>query len=126
MSPALFTPEKECYSVLFLQFFRKGFSRAERTPAWWVERALPMAAVATRISTFGHGLPLFYFRLWRNTSVWVHLTVETGKTGDSAVERLFSGKKLGVGLAGVDQPQRWWSAQGSAADTWAQNARLRS
>src|ERR1700680_463837 len=44
-----------------------------------------------------------------------------GKTGDSAVERLFSGKTW-VGLAGVDR----WSAQGSAADTWAQNARLRS
>ena len=27
----------------------------QATPAWWVERVLPMAAVATRISTFGHG-----------------------------------------------------------------------
>ena len=26
----------------------------------------------------------------------------------------------------MDQPHRWWSAQGSAADTWSQNARLRS
>jgi hypothetical protein len=48
-------------------------------------------------------------------------TVESGKTGDLAVERLFTGKTW-VGLAGVDR----WSAQGSAADTWAQNARLRS
>jgi hypothetical protein len=36
------------------------------------------------------------------------------------------GPALLVGLAGVKQPQRWSSAQGSAADTWAQNARLRS
>jgi hypothetical protein len=24
MSPVLFTPEKQCYTVLFLQFFLKG------------------------------------------------------------------------------------------------------
>ena len=27
MSPVPFTPEKECYSVLILQFFRKGVSQ---------------------------------------------------------------------------------------------------
>jgi hypothetical protein len=31
-----------------------------------------------------------YFRVWRNTNVWVHLYVETGKNRGSAVERLFS------------------------------------
>jgi hypothetical protein len=30
MSPAHFTPEKNVTPVLFLQFFRKGFSRGER------------------------------------------------------------------------------------------------
>ena len=28
MSPALFTPEKQCYSVLILQFFRKADIKA--------------------------------------------------------------------------------------------------
>ena len=51
-------------------------------------------------------------------------TVETGKTGDSAVERLFQAK-LGLDLQAWINRTRW-SAQGSAADTWAQNARLRS
>jgi hypothetical protein len=30
MSPALLTPEKECYTVLILQIFREGFSRGEK------------------------------------------------------------------------------------------------
>ena len=92
----------------------------QATPAWWVERVLPMAAVATRISTFGHGLPLLP-TLADHQCVGSSVPWRPGKTGDSAVERLFTGKTW-VGLAGVDR----WSAQGSAADTWAQNARLRS
>jgi hypothetical protein len=92
----------------------------QATPAWWVERVLPMATVATRISTLGHGLPLLP-TLAEHQCVGSSVPWRPGKTGDSAVERLFRGKTL-VGLAGVDR----WSAQGSAADTWAQNARLRS
>jgi hypothetical protein len=30
MSPAPFTPEKQCYSVLFLQFFREALIQTER------------------------------------------------------------------------------------------------
>ena len=70
--------------------------------------------------TFGHGLPLLP-TLADHQCVGSSVPWRSGKTCDSAVERLFTGKTW-VGLAGVDR----WSAQGSAADTWAQNARLRS
>src|SRR6266481_134011 len=69
----------------------------QATPAWWVERVLPMAAVATRISTFGHGLPLLP-TLAEHQCVGSSVPWRPGKTGDSAVERLFSGKKLGLDL----------------------------
>jgi hypothetical protein len=56
-----------------------------------------------------------YFRVWRKPMCGFICTVETGKNRDSAAEHLFSGKTL-VGLPGVKQPQRWSSAQGSAAE----------
>src|SRR5580700_5487106 len=74
----------------------------QATLAWWVERVLSMAAVATRISTLGHSLPLLP-ALAEHHCVGSSVPWRAGKTGDSAVERLFSGKTW-VGLAGVDQP----------------------
>src|SRR5260370_1137602 len=73
---------------------------------WWVERVLPMAAVATRISTFGHGLPLLP-TLADHQCVGSSVPWRPGKTGDSAVEGLFTGKTW-VGLRGV----RRWVLQG--------------
>jgi hypothetical protein len=40
MSPALFTPEKECYSVLFLQFFRMALPRPTAKTTRGGERGL--------------------------------------------------------------------------------------
>ena len=58
---------------------------------------LLMAAVVTRISTLGHGLPLLP-TLAEHQCVVSSVPWRPGKTGDSAVERLFTGKTL-VGLA---------------------------
>ena len=81
---------------------------------------LLVAAVVTRISTLGHGLPLLP-TLAEHQCVVSSVPWRPGKTGDSAVERLFTGKTL-VGLAA------WIGGllKGQPADTWAQNARLRS
>ena len=67
-----------------------------------------------------------YFRLWRNTTVWVHLYRGEREKPVIRLSSACSQAKLGLDLQAWINRTRWWSAQGSAADTWAQNARLRS
>src|SRR5207237_10116399 len=55
----------------------------QATPAWWAEPVLPMAAVATRISTFGHGLPLLP-TLAEHQCVGSSVAWRPGKTWDYA------------------------------------------
>ena len=72
------------------------------------------------------GTAYHYFRLWRNTTVWVHLYRGEREKPVIRLSSACSQAKLGLDMQAWINRTRWWSAQGSAADTWAQNARLRS
>jgi hypothetical protein len=73
-----------------------------------VERVLPMAAVATRISTWG--TVYHYFRLWRNTTVWVHLYRGEREKPVIRLSSACSQAKLGLDLQAWINRTRWWSA----------------
>jgi len=115
MGPVVFTPEKECYSVLTLQFFL-GADIQERSVSdtFGTKNAGQSLEELVQLQALSDDLreAVMACLCGRESRRW---------TIAELVERLFSGKTW-VGLAGVDR----WSAQGSAADTWAQNARLRS
>jgi hypothetical protein len=68
----------------------------QATPAWWVERVLPMAAVALEFPPWGTAY--HYFRLWRNTSVWVHLYRGDGEKPVTRLSSACSEAKLGLDL----------------------------
>jgi hypothetical protein len=84
----------------------------QATPAWWVERVLLMAAVATRISTLPWGTVYHYFWLWRNTTVWVHLYRGEREKPVIRLSSACSQAKLWLDLRAWINRTLWWSAQG--------------
>jgi transposase len=84
----------------------------QATPAWWWSGCCQWRLLPREFPPWG--TVYHYFRLWRNTTVWVHLYRGEREKPVIRLSSACSQAKLGLDLQAWINRTRWWSAQGSA------------